>query len=1022
MKKIFLLFLTAIILSVAAYAGDNNEIQNIKDKLPQILDANNIGTDFWFTIPPCYLESDSLNGMNFIKIFVTSAAATGVTVQVPGKGYYKTKTTIPNDVIEFNIAPAVGQVYTRRSIDPYVPEQVYKGAGINIKSDDPIVVYCVIRYNATSDGFMVLPVSSLGKEYISASYGDMGEMYPPQKFPSLAGIVAPFDNTTVHFTLGGNETTETAGGLKPGQSVTNVLNKGDVLMYSSAGYEADLTGSKITADKPVALVSGNYCTNIPTTNRWCDYTVEMDMPTYTWSQKYLVPQVPLRVFPSIIRVFASEPDTKIYRDGNVVGTIRDAGGKIGEGYLELRLQPMGQIPGSAVISGDHPISVTLYNTGIQEDKNGGNSNISSDPFVMAITPMSQFQKEITFCTPAVLGGANFPENYVSLICPADDDGQVPLYMEYAKVQGGLFNWQPVRTRFPGVPELFKIDIDGKKYLVKYLDLPGDGVYKIRGKYPFAAYSFGYGPYDSYGYPTSSAQVDMQHEDPIPPKISFHVNEDGSVTDGSAIDMPEDGDKRSNIRSVTFQQSESYNYKFNCSEIIPGETRNINWSLDIINTANPAKAVLTFMDRCGNDTTIVIEHNSDISLSMPSEVDFGLVKKGNYATKSITLTNTGSKEIILESGWLESGAAGFETGHIPFPVNLNPGSSFEINVNFTAFEADKEYSDNLIIQVNGKEYSIALYAFSSNSAIQAGDEDFGKVGYGEFLTKQIPVRNTGSSALKITGIEKSGSGAFDLNLKNITPENPMIIEGGKTAYMDITFSPTGRGFFGETLTISSNAATGDNRIELKGTGIASKIIADDLDFGVVVNTGSIRKKTIIKNEGDFTLKITGFDKPASDAFKVDNSFNPGNETPVKIEPGEEYELGITFIPGMKTGLITDEIKLNTNSPDGDEVIELSARNDVNSTEDEILPVLNTGVYPTPATNTLFLSIESGIAGNVSYSAVDINGKEYRSISGQRLISPGKNILEIPVSALPSGNYILQTEINGKAHSFKFSIAR
>jgi len=172
--------------------------------------------------------------------------------------------------------------------------------------------------------------------------------------------------------------------MKPGDSKEFILNKGDVWAVATDTDEGDLSGSKVIANKPVAVVTGNMCNNIPTGNQWCDYTVEMDIPTFTWGTDYHVPKVPGRKYPSIIRIFAKEPNTTIYRNGRAIGQIKQAGGMEGNAYLTMRMGPMDVPPASIVISSDKPVGVTLYNTGVQED-----NYVQSDPFVMVMTPFQQ---------------------------------------------------------------------------------------------------------------------------------------------------------------------------------------------------------------------------------------------------------------------------------------------------------------------------------------------------------------------------------------------------------------------------------------------------------------------------------------------------------------------------------------------------------------------------------------------------------------------------------------------------------
>ncbi|MGQ9820004.1 MAG: IgGFc-binding protein, partial [Candidatus Kapaibacteriales bacterium] len=398
--SILVIFLMSLGLSFT-FSEEINE-EEIKTKLPKLLGANNVGKEFWFSIPPC-LEDESYGFPNFIRIYITSPYRTKVIVETFAGYNAPPKMTIPNDVIEFTLTPVEGQPYTRSYHQREFEDQLVVGKGIHVLADDPIVVYVVVRYRYTSDGFLAIPVSSLGKEYIIAGYG-VDPMF--QSFgvyiPGYCSIVGVFDQTTVRFTLGGNAITQTAGGLRPGQTVQFVLNKGDVYLVSTLGPGSDLTGSRIVANKPVAVVTGNQCTNIPNGNQWCDYTVEMDLPTFTWGKDYHIPntsKLPKRRYSPLLRIFAKEKNTTLYRDGQEFAFLKSTTGTEGNGWLETRMNPA-MVPQQhypVVISGDKPIGVTLYNPGVQED---GYPPPNSDPFTMAMTPLQQYQKEITFCTPA----------------------------------------------------------------------------------------------------------------------------------------------------------------------------------------------------------------------------------------------------------------------------------------------------------------------------------------------------------------------------------------------------------------------------------------------------------------------------------------------------------------------------------------------------------------------------------------------------------------------------------------------
>lgn len=407
---------------------------------------------------------------------------------------------------------------------------MYSGAGVHVFADGLISVYVVARFQATSDGFTAVPVSSLGEEYIVAAYAEdpMFRAVWNMKLPSTVTVTAPFDDTRCIFTLGGNPMTVTAGGMNPVESIEFTLHSGDTWMATTSADNADISGSLLRSSKPVAVVTGNQCTNIPVGNQWCDYTVEMNIPTHTWGTHYHVAKIPGRKYPPLIRIFANSPQTTIYRDGQQIGFINDAGGIQGEAFHEMRAGQMVDYDfDSHVFSGDKPVGIMLYNCGVQED---GYPLPDSDPFTSVITPIEQYQKDITFCTPATFGGDKFAQNFLNLVYQSDISGTVPEDMEFGEASGSSVTWSLLRDRFPGDGDVYEHDVEGKKYALKLLTLPTVGVFKIRAEKPFAAYSFGYDWCDSYGYPTSGGYRDlMNKKDDEPPVPGWSMDEDGNVS-------------------------------------------------------------------------------------------------------------------------------------------------------------------------------------------------------------------------------------------------------------------------------------------------------------------------------------------------------------------------------------------------------------------------------------------------------------------------------------------------------------
>jgi len=521
---IFLLFLPDI------FADGITDEEEIKKNMPKYAaNINNVGRDYWFTVPPAYL----IGGIdNFIKIFVFSAEESEVTVSVPGLGYKELKAIPKNNVAVYNISPATAQVKIYSYNEGPLDAELHRGRGINVTSPSPITVYCVVRYSATSDGFLCIPTNALGNSYVASPYSSRPIGGPDQSLPNMVGVTATQDNTKMKFTLGGNSGTEVPMGggkyLLPGQSKTYKMDRGDVVVFSNRSGAETLTGSLIEADKNIAVVSAHYCADIPVDNHWCDYNGEMDLPIHSWGQHYHVPMVQRRKYPSVLRIMAAKDKTTVFRDGYEIGFINDGkGGFEQSGWMERRvLSYVPDLNGIALYSGDKPIYVMFYNVGTQEDGNGYDP---TDPFSMVLSPVEQYQNEIKFCTPAVNGeGKNFSNNYVMLVYALDEFGTQPDDLEIGDYRNGEFVYKPVPNegtdmQYVTLDEVNSVSgaelkvpagLGDKKYAMKVFDV-SEGVHSLRSSLPFACYAYGGDPYDSYGYPASLGLNDLSSNDSIP---------------------------------------------------------------------------------------------------------------------------------------------------------------------------------------------------------------------------------------------------------------------------------------------------------------------------------------------------------------------------------------------------------------------------------------------------------------------------------------------------------------------------
>lgn len=889
---VFALLLLPFLLQ-SLYSTD--DIEEIKKNLPKMLGANNHGKDFYFSFHPCY-EEDGAN--NELKVYVSSGVVTNVTIEIEGKGYKETKKTIANDIIVFSFSPLLGQCYRRTYENPVLPEAVYPGYAVHVYSDDPIVCYGVTRYTRTSDGFLAIPVSSLGKEYIIASFQEWGTG-PTYSFPSYTSIVAAYDNTRVRFILGGNETTTTPSGQLPGEERDYSLNRGDVLLIGASGLFSDLTGSRVIASKPVAVTSGNFCCQIPTGTVRCDFIIEMELPTYTWGRDYFVTRMQSRLYNSIIKIFAKEPDTKIYRDGRQIGIIPNVGGVYGLGYLEMR-----SADGPArcvVISGDKPISVTQYNPGQGDDNIG-----ATDPFQLVLTPLEQFQNEVIFNTPGIRGDHGFNLNYINVVYEADDNGALPDDFEFGTVLGDKVEWEKLSMISSGAGDPFATEVNGRSYNAKIIQLNGDGVYRLRAERPFTAYAYGYSNYDSYGFPTSVSLGDLTKPDTMCPVPTWTMDCYGIIDNGFVLDYPEDPEMRSNLSIIYYNNAASFNFNFSYTDFMPGESESTKWKANVVDRTKDARAVIVFSDRRGNDTTVIINFYAPKYTVRPTHVDFGLLELGETVQKTFWAINDSEhSECLIGELKLKFTNENFEIIGFPTPIIIAPRDSIPFTVIFTANEISSSvYKDSIGIgDTCYFSYKARVEARVGQATIEVSDIAYGDLSVGKAVNKDVHINNNGSTELVINSYSGPSQSVFTANLPEISKSQPLIIKPGDQYSFSVSFSPDAEESYLDQIVFHSNATRIDSIALLSGRGIKSGLLSNSYNWGrkrinrqnfpipAYPNESNVIR---LENNGSDAVNIFGLQiisELNGDAFKFDRTKFDN----LKIEAGNYFDLPVAFQP-------------------------------------------------------------------------------------------------------------------------------
>lgn len=183
---------------------------------------------------------------------------------------------------------------------------------------------------------------------------------------------------------------------------TVTLNQGETYQLGSPAYGSDLSGSLVSANKPIALFGGNQCTDIPLGYAACDHVVEQLPPTTTWGKSFVTLPLATRRNGDTFRILAAKDNTEVRVDGVPVATLN-------KGQFHEQI-----ITGPAAITASQPVLVAQYSNSSSFD------GVTSDPFMMLVPPYEQFLNGYTVTTPAT----GFAVNYINVVASNADIGNV----------------------------------------------------------------------------------------------------------------------------------------------------------------------------------------------------------------------------------------------------------------------------------------------------------------------------------------------------------------------------------------------------------------------------------------------------------------------------------------------------------------------------------------------------------------------------------------------------------------------
>ncbi|WP_395023702.1 Ig-like domain-containing protein [Comamonas odontotermitis] len=397
------------------------------------------GTDFYATFTQNYDAS-----VNSLDLFISSAEAATGTIEFLETGTTQAFTTTPNQVLRIQV-PISSQLTTN---------MVVEKKAIHVRSDKAISLYGLSNRAVSTDAFLAFPTATLGNAYRIASYAPTPKQY------SSAAIVATQDGSTVTIM-------PTAAVLaNPANTPIQItLNRGETYQILS---ESDLTGSTVTSNLPIVVVSGATCAYIPVGWPACDMLMEQMIPTSSWGTRFFMAPLASRYGGTRYRILADQAGTAVTINGSVVATL-------GAGQFH----ELNDIQALSVQT-SKPALVVQYANSNDFDQYGK----KGDPFMMLVPPADLFINDYTLATAdADPVSPRFTENYLGIVTPVDPATQLPVDVF---LDGVLI---PKADFWPG-PQ-------GNFFYINKRVAPGS--YHITSPVGVGVTIYGFTNYDSYGY-------------------------------------------------------------------------------------------------------------------------------------------------------------------------------------------------------------------------------------------------------------------------------------------------------------------------------------------------------------------------------------------------------------------------------------------------------------------------------------------------------------------------------------------
>ena len=358
------------------------------------IERDQLGTDFWAAFPANLDPSPSL------KLHISGPTAT--TGSVTGAGI--------SGSTPFTVTPGAVTTVTIPSADALAASNA-AGPAVHVVAQAEVAVVAEDASAQSADTYVVAPTDTWGTQHIVAAGANSAGV---SSYSDLA-VVAGQDGTGVTVT-----TDHTVGGSTA--HVTTLAAGQAFYLHDDSSASADLTGSSVTSTKPVMVIAGHECGEVPANAGFCDQMLEAIPPVATWGRRVAIaPGEVGRTPTDVVRIMGSVDGTTLQFDPAVAG----APASVNAGKT-VEFSP--STP--TVVTASDPVLATQYSRTSSVGEPAGDASELSVPAVEGYAPAQ-----------TVVVPPGYTANYARIFAPSSAagsvtvDGTAPAMLSFSPIGG-----------------------------------------------------------------------------------------------------------------------------------------------------------------------------------------------------------------------------------------------------------------------------------------------------------------------------------------------------------------------------------------------------------------------------------------------------------------------------------------------------------------------------------------------------------------------------------------------------------